>query len=320
MKQCRWSNYADFYQNSDYSAFCQEHRHSPGKLPFRMILVEQEAHSFCDPMLSESIIALPLKVAKGGTLSWCLGSRSFSYPVQSGRMLVVPANTDSTWDVTVSRTLLILSLPNKTVSQILGRDCPHDMSKLFKPLTEQTWEDPLTEILLNQLWQATDQPSTAGGYLADGLLTAILSQLLLLAQTELYEDKRIALPLWRLNRVRDFALSHLSEDIQLQQLAQVAGLSIRHFSRNFQKETGESPHRWLVSLRSKQAVKLLQETELPISEIAIRCGFSSQSHLTTTLKKLTGSTPNHWRRKMVPEHKINVYVESFSGGRNDFPT
>ena len=68
-----------------------------------------------------------------------------------------------------------------------------------------------------------------------------------------------------------------------------------HFSRR-QTGMGMSPTNYIAERRIEHATKLMQETDLPISEIALRAGFSSQSHFTTSFRRLARVTPRSYRK------------------------
>lgn len=297
MSDVVWQNYSEFYQRSGYGSFPQEHRSSKGRLEFRMILVEQGPHDFVDPALPETLLALPLTVERDCNWGWTIGEYRHRQKAEVGRMLVIPSETESTWDVDGCRKILVLSIPNDTVRAVLGSACPRRIGKAFWKLCEQTWADPLVEVLLGRLWESVAGNKTADRYLADGLLMSVLSQLLIRAGTDLQPNAAVALPQWRLNRVKQFVANHLGEDISLDQLAAAAGLSRRHFARSFHQELGETPHRWLMQARLEKARQLLRGGDASVGEIAEICGFSSQSHFTTALKQSDGMTPHRWRQQ-----------------------
>ncbi|MDB5522332.1 MAG: hypothetical protein JWM58_95 [Rhizobium sp.] len=291
-----WRNYSEFYKGSGYSMFPQEHRHSVGRLDFRMIMVDQGPHSFSDPKLPETILALPLAVANHCNWAWTMGERRHRQKAEVGQMLVVPADLESKWEVDGDRKILALAVPNETIRGVLGAACPPSIGSAFVKLTEQTWSDPFIEIMMNRLWESSAGREAADAYLADGILISILSQLLIRAGTNLDSNASVALPHWRLKRVKQYVDSHLGGEIGLDDLASAAGLSRRHFARCFHNEMGQTPHRWLMQRRLDRAKEMLAETAASLCEIADACGFSSQSHLTTTLKQSTGMTPHRWRQ------------------------
>jgi AraC family transcriptional regulator len=291
-----WRDYSDFYKGSGYASFPQEHRRSLGKLGFRMILVEQGPHNFCDPMFPETIVALPLAVETQCNWSWSMGDMRRRQKAEVGQMLVVPSDVESRWEVDGRRKLLALMMPNDTIRSILGPSCPSNISSAFSRLTQETWADAFIETMMTRLWDSAAGTEAADSFLTDGILVSILSQLLIRAGTNLDTNTSVALPQWRLKRVKAFVDSHLGRDLNLDELAEAAGLSRRHFARSFHEQIGETPHRWLMQRRLDRAKELLASTDGSLCEIADICGFSSQSHLTTSLKQATGMTPHRWRQ------------------------
>jgi AraC family transcriptional regulator len=71
----------------------------------------------------------------------------------------------------------------------------------------------------------------------------------------------------------------------------VAGLSVSQFARQFKTTAGVAPHRYLLRMRVRQAELLLRTGSLPIAEVAARCGFSHQEHLTRVVRTHLGTTP-----------------------------
>lgn len=103
----------------------------------------------------------------------------------------------------------------------------------------------------------------------------------------------------RLKLVYDFIEAHIAEDLGLSDLSAAAGLSPFHFARAFKEETGQPPHRHLMDRRVSRAQEMLTASEVPLAEIALACGFSSQSHFTTAFKRVLGTTPGAWRRAVM---------------------
>ncbi|MBS7538200.1 MULTISPECIES: AraC family transcriptional regulator [Xanthobacteraceae] len=296
MAVSKWLSYADFYRESSYQAFPQEHRRAQGLLAYNLIQVEQGPHNFVDPEVPETILALPLTVDRRCTWRWTMGGKSSRESAEPGRLLAVPSGVESRWEIDGSRKILLLTVPDSTVRSVLGSSCPKRVSDVFWTLSRDTWVDPFVEVLLNRMWQCGAGGEAADRYLADGLLVSMLSQLLIRAGARLDDGAPVALPQWRLRRVREFVEANLDQDIGLDELADAAGFSRRHFARSFRTETGETPHRWLMKVRLERALLLLRETEETLVDISDQCGFSSQSHFTTTMKLVTGMTPRQWRQ------------------------
>jgi len=98
-----------------------------------------------------------------------------------------------------------------------------------------------------------------------------------------------------MRRVQEYVDTHLSESMDLAELAAVAGLSVYHFARAFKQSAGVTPHHHLVRRRVERAQGMLARSELPLSEIALATGFSDQSHLARHFRLLVGITPGQFR-------------------------
>ena len=88
---------------------------------------------------------------------------------------------------------------------------------------------------------------------------------------------------------------HLQEDLDLNTLASHVALSPFYFTRLFKKETGFTPHQYIIATRINNAKFLLKNTSLPIKEIAYKLGFSTESRFCTTFKTLETMTPSEYR-------------------------
>jgi len=104
----------------------------------------------------------------------------------------------------------------------------------------------------------------------------------------------------RLRQVKDFIAANYAEELRLGELAHEAGMSSFHFAREFKKSTGTTPHQYLIKFRIEQAKSLLAESEMPLTEVGLRSGFSHQSHFTRLFHRLTGMTPLSYRLMFQP--------------------
>ncbi|UUD66095.1 helix-turn-helix domain-containing protein [Pseudomonas seleniipraecipitans] len=89
--------------------------------------------------------------------------------------------------------------------------------------------------------------------------------------------------------------SNLARRISVAELAHVACLSPSHFHAQFKDSVGLTPHQYLLKARLDRATRLLRESGLPLIRIAEECGFSSQSALTTAMRRYLGLTPKRLR-------------------------
>lgn len=88
---------------------------------------------------------------------------------------------------------------------------------------------------------------------------------------------------------------HFTENISVEQLANRAGFSQYHFIRIFKKETGFTPHEYLINIRMNTAKYLLKNTRLTIKDICFNTGFSCESVFCNAFKKYVQLTPAQYR-------------------------
>ena len=96
-------------------------------------------------------------------------------------------------------------------------------------------------------------------------------------------------------RIEEFLRGNYTRKLTTLEMAGIAGLSPSHFLRAFRNTFGRPPHQYVVILRIEHALTLLTTTDLPIPDVAFASGFSSQSHLTTTLRQHRKLTPGQIR-------------------------
>lgn len=97
------------------------------------------------------------------------------------------------------------------------------------------------------------------------------------------------------NKVEHYILENLKENLTLDRLAEIACLSPSHFSKAFKETAGTSPHQYILNKRLLIAIDLISKNKSLLREVAAFAGFSSQSHMTTTMKKVWGITPKQIR-------------------------
>lgn len=99
-----------------------------------------------------------------------------------------------------------------------------------------------------------------------------------------------------LSRVRSKVEAHLDCNLSLESLAAESGYSRVHFLRMFQAATGLTPHQYIMDIRLKRAQERLKQANSSIVDVALSCGFASQSHMTSVFRRQLNITPGEFRR------------------------
>lgn len=102
-----------------------------------------------------------------------------------------------------------------------------------------------------------------------------------------------------LQRCEDYLIAHLADEVTLDELAAIAGLSPHHFCRAFRQSTGLPPHAWLAARRIERAQALMRaHPQMRLIEVALSVGYASQGSFGAAFKRATGMSPGDWRREM----------------------
>jgi AraC-like DNA-binding protein len=107
-------------------------------------------------------------------------------------------------------------------------------------------------------------------------------------------------PARHLLRAKDVADARYSERLDVGDMAAAAGLSRAHFSREFRRTFGESPHHYLLTRRLERAAALLRMTDWSVAEVCVEVGLRSIGSFTTSFKRTYGQTPTEYRESQPP--------------------
>jgi AraC-like DNA-binding protein len=101
-------------------------------------------------------------------------------------------------------------------------------------------------------------------------------------------------------RAKDLADARYFEPLGVDDLAGAAGLSRAHFSREFRRTFGESPHAYLLTRRLERAAAQLRTTDRTVAEICLSVGLHSVGSFTTSFARTYGVTPTAYRARFPP--------------------
>ncbi|WP_295996987.1 AraC family transcriptional regulator [Rugamonas sp.] len=153
--------------------------------------------------------------------------------------------------------------------------------------------DQLTKLLLH----VHSLPADGNEAFADALIHALRTYLAQLDSAPTVPlNARGGLAPRQERLVKEMMAANLDGSVSSALLAAACNLSPSHFARAFKQSTGVPPHRWLLQQRVEQVKQYLLRQQLPMSEIALACGFADQSHLSKGFKSITGYSPRQWQR------------------------
>jgi len=107
-------------------------------------------------------------------------------------------------------------------------------------------------------------------------------------------------PARHLLRARDLADAHYGEPLTVCDMARAAGLSRSHFSAQFKRAFGESPHAYLLTRRLERAAALLRSTDYAVAGVCCRVGLDSVGSFTSSFRRAYGRTPTAYRDAFPP--------------------
>lgn len=145
---------------------------------------------------------------------------------------------------------------------------------------------------------ARDQPD--GGYYAEALGRVLCHELMRLNGTASRPAGQSGgLAEWQKKRLIDYIEANLDQTISLATMAEIVRLSPYHFARAFKRSFGVPPHRYHMMRRIEATKTLLGKTSVPVTEIALRFGFSDTSAFTAGFRRVTGRSPSEYRRSLA---------------------
>ena len=166
------------------------------------------------------------------------------------------------------------------------------------PMFRPGIQDQSIQRIIGLLMKELEAERPFGRLYVDSLAHALATRYVLLecASTAQAERRVGSLSPRILSRVLEKIEANLDTDLSLESLAEESGYSRAHFLRMFRAATGLTPHQYVLDLRLKRAQDSLRQKGSSIIEVAVACGFSSQSHMTSVFRQRLEMTPGEFRR------------------------
>lgn len=210
----------------------------------------------------------------------------------AGEIFVQPADADLRVDFETSIESYGLMIPQTAIKEI-GPPAAFPNAHTFGSLLGKTFRSPLVQTVLERLQTETSQKEPNGPLYSDALINALVCEVHALARLESKQGRPIGATLdaRTLDLLEAYISAHLEDRIRMPDLAGALDMEQSYFSAALKNTLGMTPYQMVLQRRVDAARAMIQGSELALAEIAHRCGFSSQSHMTGVFTKKTGLTP-----------------------------
>ena len=213
-----------------------------------------------------------------------------------GQVNFVPAGREVEWDIRGKLELVLIHISAGLLQAVASDVYSADLDQVaVSPQLANV--DETANLLARQLLKEAEARNAGtqlfAASIAHALCLHLLRQYSSLGASQPISPSR--LPSGRIGRVIEFIRANFAQDLSLDQLATIAGVSASQFGRVFTAETGHTPFGHLIKTRVEAACDLLEHTTLPVIEVALQCGFGQPGHFATTFRRIVGMTPSEYR-------------------------
>jgi AraC family transcriptional regulator len=227
-----------------------------------------------------------------------VGGRSVEGWSGPGAVSLAPARVKGTWDATGTSRVIHLYIPHAFLSRVIAEDWDVEPGNV-EIVGQFLVRDPVIEGVLTRMALEAQNGSPFGQLYAESA-SEFLARHIIHSYSSLSRPPPPSaggLAARRLKVVLDYIEENLGQPIALHRLAELAGVSTRHFERAFRQALGVPPHAYVLGKRVNAARHLLlTQPTLAIDRIAKRVGLSSSSHLASAFRRQTGYSPTAFRR------------------------
>jgi AraC family transcriptional regulator len=226
------------------------------------------------------------------------GTRGERLLIGPRRLCLTPGEATTSWQHAghpeILQVYLRQSMYESAVSEIYG--CDTSAAELVPRFAIL---DPLLEQLAIAITNALRDGTADDGLYIDAIAHMMAAHLAR-AHSSRSRPVRVgpAKPIsgWKMRRLVEFIEENLEGDLSLHAMAEEVDISPLYLARAFKAALGQSPHRYVLTRRIERARELLRNTTMPVVDVAMASGFSSQSHLSHWFLRHVGISPAAYRR------------------------
>ncbi|GFE67064.1 helix-turn-helix domain-containing protein [Litoreibacter roseus] len=282
-------------RSESHANFKKEFREG-GAFGIEAVRISAEAFEQVTPAVDDFTIGMGL--GKNVPSDWDFGDgwvgEKLSHP---GSSLITPAGVSASHKVRGANDIIVIACPQKTLKSLL-QEHGIPSTAVFDRLVGQSFIQDLTlRVLIQNLWKEAANEGVAYDLMVDAFWQSIVARLLQLAEEPLTR-KSFGLTRKQITKIDEYIVENLGRAFNTQDLAELVNLPLSQFSKDFREATGCSPYQYVLSRRLERAQHELATTSTPLAAVAIRCGFSSQSHMTDVFRDKLGSTPGKMRKEL----------------------
>ena len=211
----------------------------------------------------------------------------------------VPAGMDGSWEDDAACQILRLKLRPSLLEEIagqLGRDTTD-----FELIPRFGLRDARIEAIGWAIKADLEADSPSDPLYIDLLANALAVRLIEIATDRTSPPDNSTTPRMstrQLKTLTQFIEANLAQKLHLADLASISGISTTHLKTLFRNSTGTPVHQYVIGRRIEYARALLSTTTMPASQVALAAGFSHQSHMATTMRRILGHTPSEIDRPL----------------------
>ena len=224
------------------------------------------------------------------------GHGEYDGQMNQGEFYLCPAATSgfTSW-ATADETLHLFIKPDLLRSVAIETECLNPNNIELLPVLKTY--DPQIEQLTKLLFGEMQNNSFGGKLYLESLKQVLIIHLLRHYSVfkPVFRQHEEGLAPYKLRQTIDYIHAYLDRDLSLEVMAKQVGVSRSYFANRFKQAMGIPPHQYVIQQRIEKAKRLLKERSLTIAELALECGFASQSHLNKAFRKYVGTTPKNYR-------------------------
>jgi len=262
----------------------------------RLLLLSDQPGKIEVPGLSNTIVSI--HVGPSVQIACHRGGYNHRGMAVHGDIDIIPADTPSVWEINEKDCAFVLSLPpglmNSVAEQLDLNPARIEIRNRFQERDRQL------ESIGWALKAEMESGYTGGRLYLDSLGVAVATRLMTShsAFARIPQKQNGRLSGRKLRQVLSYIEDNLSQNLSLDELATVAGMSVSHFKTLFRESAGAPVHQYVIRRRVERASLLLGRGEMTISQIALETGFAHQSHLAHHMRRVLGVSPKTLRETL----------------------